>query len=126
MAIESDDPATGELPRVSADDTGGPPRPHRFRPFRFTLKLLAFFAIVYFAMVTIVPGVREATGAFCNEAKLRCVSLHRVLQEAASKVRSTRLFYPAELAMTSDGAAVVGRWFADEIYRWLGELGFRS
>lgn len=64
--------------------------------------------------------------AFCNEAKLRCVSLHRVLQEAASKLRSTRLFYPAELAMTSDGAAVVGRWFADEIYRWLGELGFRS
>ncbi|HEY0518436.1 MAG TPA: lysylphosphatidylglycerol synthase transmembrane domain-containing protein [Ilumatobacteraceae bacterium] len=62
MAIESDDPATGELPRVSSDDTGGPPRPRRFRPFRFTLKLLAFFAIVYFAMVTIVPGVREATG----------------------------------------------------------------
>ena len=68
MAIESDDPATGELPRVSADDTGGPPRPHRFRPFRFTLKLLAFFAIVYFAMVTIVPGVREASG------KLRTVN----------------------------------------------------
>ncbi len=68
MAIESDDPATGELPRISADDTGGPPRPHRFRPFRFTLKLLAFFAIVYFAMVTIVPGVREATG------KLRTVN----------------------------------------------------
>ena len=68
MAIDSDDPATGELPRVSADDTGGPPRPHRFRPFRFTLKLLAFFAIVYFAMVTIVPGVREATG------KLRTVN----------------------------------------------------
>jgi putative heme transporter len=68
MAIDSDDPATGELPVVSADDTGGPPRPHRFRPFRFTLKLLAFFAIVYFAMVTIVPGVREATG------KLRTVN----------------------------------------------------
>lgn len=62
MAIESDDPATGELPRVSPDDTGGPPRPRRFRPFRFTLKLLAFVAIVYFAMVTIVPGVREAAG----------------------------------------------------------------
>jgi putative heme transporter len=62
MAIESDDPATGELPRVSPDDTGGPPRPHRFRPFRFTLRLLAFVAIAYFAMVTIVPGVREAAG----------------------------------------------------------------
>jgi putative heme transporter len=68
MAIESDDPATGELPRVSPDDTGGPPRPRRFRPFRFTLKLLAFVAIVYFAMVTIVPGVREAAG------KLRSVN----------------------------------------------------
>ena len=62
MAIGSDDPATGELPRVSADDTGGPPRPHRFRPYRFTLKLLLFFTVVYFAMVTIVPGVREAAG----------------------------------------------------------------
>ncbi|HZY07970.1 MAG TPA: hypothetical protein VFE69_09505, partial [Ilumatobacteraceae bacterium] len=60
MAIESDDPATGELPRVSPDDTGGPPRPRRFRPFRFTLKLLAGVTIVYFAAVTVVPGVREA------------------------------------------------------------------
>ena len=68
MAIESDDPATGELPRVSSDDTGGPPRPRRFRPFRFTLKLLAFVAIIYFAMLTIIPGVREATG------KLRTVN----------------------------------------------------
>jgi putative heme transporter len=68
MAIDSDDPATGELPRVSADDTGGPPRPRRFRPFRFTLKLFAFVTIVYFAMVTIVPGVREAAG------KLRTVN----------------------------------------------------
>jgi uncharacterized protein (TIRG00374 family) len=62
MAIGSDDPATGELPRVSADDTGGPPRPRRFRPYRFTLKLLLFFTVIYFAMVTIVPGVREAAG----------------------------------------------------------------
>ena len=46
MAIESGDPATGELPRVSSDDTGGPPRPRRFRPVRFTLKLLAFVTIV--------------------------------------------------------------------------------
>ena len=68
MAIESDDPATGELPRVSSDDTGGPPRPRRFRPFRFTLKLLAFFAIVYFAMVTIVPVFARPTG------KLRTVN----------------------------------------------------
>ncbi|MEO7369256.1 MAG: lysylphosphatidylglycerol synthase transmembrane domain-containing protein [Ilumatobacteraceae bacterium] len=68
MAIYSDDPATGELPRISSDDTGGPPRPRRFRPFRFTLKLLAFVTIVYFAIVTIIPGVREAA------SKLRTVN----------------------------------------------------
>ncbi len=54
--------ATGELPRVSIDDTGGPPRPGRFRGFRFTLKLIAFVGIVYFAAVTVVPGVRRAAG----------------------------------------------------------------
>lgn len=68
MAIDSDDPATGELPRVSSDDTGGPPRPRRFRPIRFTLKLLAFVTVVYIATYTIVPGFREATG------KLRTVN----------------------------------------------------
>src|SRR5215207_5301280 len=51
---------TGELPAVSHDDTGGPPRPRRFRPVRLTLKLLLFFAVVYFAIVTVVPGVRKA------------------------------------------------------------------
>ncbi len=61
MAIESDDPATGELPRVSPDDTGGPPRPRRFRPFRFTVKLLAFITVVYLASVTVIPGARKAT-----------------------------------------------------------------
>ncbi|MGZ4740238.1 MAG: lysylphosphatidylglycerol synthase transmembrane domain-containing protein, partial [Ilumatobacteraceae bacterium] len=66
MAIESDDPATGELPRVSSDDTGGPPRPHRFRPFRFTLKLLAFIMIIYLGMFTILPGVRNATRQLSN------------------------------------------------------------
>ena len=51
-----------------SDDTGGPPRPRRFRPFRFTLKLLAFVTIVYFATVTSLPGVREAA------SKLRTVN----------------------------------------------------
>jgi putative heme transporter len=66
MAIESDDPATGELPRVSADDTGGPPRPRRFRPFRFTLKLFLFVTIIYLASVTIIPGARKATSELRN------------------------------------------------------------
>jgi hypothetical protein len=52
--------ATGELPRVSLDDTGGPPRPRRFASFRFTLKLLLFVGVVYLALVTVIPGVRKA------------------------------------------------------------------
>lgn len=66
MAIESDDPATGELPRVSSDDTGGPPRPRRFRPFRFTLKLLAFVMVLYLGTFTILPGVRNASRQLRN------------------------------------------------------------
>ncbi len=62
MAIGEDDPATGELPVISPDDTGGPPRPRRFRPVRFTLKLLAFVVVVYLALFTIIPGVRKAAG----------------------------------------------------------------
>ncbi len=54
--------ATGELPQISHDDTGGPPRPGRFRHFRMTLKLLVFVLILYFAISVIVPGVRNAAG----------------------------------------------------------------
>lgn len=60
MAFEFGDPATGELPRVSLDDTGGPPRPRRFRSFRLTLKLLLIVVVVYVALATVVPGVRQA------------------------------------------------------------------
>ncbi len=49
MAAEPIGPLTGELPRVSLDDTGGPPRPHRFRPFRLSLKIIAFAVVIYFA-----------------------------------------------------------------------------
>jgi uncharacterized protein (TIRG00374 family) len=66
VAHEFDLTATGELPRVSLDDTGGPPRPGRFRSFRFTLKLIAFVGIGYFAFVTVVPGVRRAAGELQN------------------------------------------------------------
>lgn len=47
---------------MSPDDTGGPPRPPRFRRFRLTLKLLVLVLVVYFAIVTVVPGVRKAIG----------------------------------------------------------------
>lgn len=57
---EEEDPLTGELPLVSPDDTGGPPRPRRFRPFRLSIKLILFVLVIYFAVVTVVPGVRKA------------------------------------------------------------------
>ncbi|MBI4884895.1 MAG: flippase-like domain-containing protein [Actinobacteria bacterium] len=60
MAIGSVDPLTGELPRVSLDDTGGPPRPRRARPFRLTLKLLAVVLVVWFFVLPLIPGMRNA------------------------------------------------------------------
>jgi putative heme transporter len=104
MAIESDDPATGELPRVSSDDTGGPPRPRRFRPFRFTLKLLAFFAIVYFAMVTIVPGFREATG------KLRTVNPALLLLGLGLEVTALFAYTLLTRAALGDEGNRISRW----------------
>ncbi|MDO8390665.1 MAG: lysylphosphatidylglycerol synthase transmembrane domain-containing protein [Actinomycetota bacterium] len=53
---------TGELPRVSPDVTGGPPRPRRIRPFHFTVKLLLFAVVIYFGAATIIPGVRRSAG----------------------------------------------------------------
>ncbi len=67
MVHEYDAPPTGELPRVSVDDTGGPPRPGRFvRRFRFTLKLIAFIGIVYVAVVSVLPPARRAAGELQN------------------------------------------------------------
>lgn len=57
---------TGELPRLSPDDTGGPPRPRRIRPVHFTLKLGAFIVVVYFGFATIIPGVRKSWGELSN------------------------------------------------------------
>lgn len=60
MAIESAGSQTGELPCVSLDDTGGPPRPRRVRPFRLTLKLLALSMVVWFFVLPLIPGMRKA------------------------------------------------------------------
>jgi uncharacterized protein (TIRG00374 family) len=60
--IEPNGLHTGELPRVSYDDTGGPPRPRRYRHFHLTLKLLAFVFVIYFSAVTLIPGFRNAAG----------------------------------------------------------------
>lgn len=53
-------PLTGELPRVSLDDTGGPPRPRRVRPIRLTVKALAFAIVVWFFVIPLIPGMRKA------------------------------------------------------------------
>jgi uncharacterized protein (TIRG00374 family) len=99
--------STGELPRVSLDDTGGPPRPRRFHRFRFTLRLLVFLGIVYFAAVTVVPGARKAAtelsrvdpvlialGFVLEIASLYCYSLltRAALGDAGRVVTAWRLF----------------------------------
>ncbi|MEI8240743.1 MAG: lysylphosphatidylglycerol synthase transmembrane domain-containing protein, partial [Actinomycetota bacterium] len=60
MADDAVGPLTGELPRVSLDDTGGPPRPRRVRPIRLTLKVLAISAIIWFFVLPLIPGMRKA------------------------------------------------------------------
>ncbi|MFZ9040528.1 MAG: lysylphosphatidylglycerol synthase transmembrane domain-containing protein [Ilumatobacteraceae bacterium] len=45
---------TGELPAIDADD--GPRR----RPFRFSLKLLAFATVLYYFVVPLIPDFRNA------------------------------------------------------------------
>jgi uncharacterized membrane protein YbhN (UPF0104 family) len=64
--IASLGPQTGELPRVSYDDTGGPPRPRRYQHFHLTLKLLAFVFVIYFSAVTLIPGFRNAAGTLID------------------------------------------------------------
>ena len=60
MANDEWDYVTGELPRVSLDDTGGPPRPPRFRRSRLTVKLLAIVLVVWFFVIPLIPGMRAA------------------------------------------------------------------
>ena len=47
-------PSTGELPVL--DDDRGPDR----KSFRFTLKLLAFAAVIYYFVIPILPNFRDA------------------------------------------------------------------
>ena len=69
MAFDPEGPLTGELPRVNPDDTGGPPRPHRFRPLRLSLKLAAIaLVIVATSAIMAVYGWRLALNAWGQEA----------------------------------------------------------
>ena len=85
---------TGELPRLSPDDTGGPPRPRRIRPVHFTLKLFAFLVVVYFGFATIIPGVRRSWGELRNVAALYAYSLltKAALGDAGHELSTFRLF----------------------------------
>ncbi|MCU1502910.1 MAG: hypothetical protein JWM12_2264 [Ilumatobacteraceae bacterium] len=60
MEAEPDHLLTGELPVVRHDDTGGPPRPPRFRPVRITLKVALALIVVYFGATLVIPGVRKS------------------------------------------------------------------
>lgn len=66
MAIDPVGPLTGELPKVSPDDTGGPPRPRRRRPFRFSLKVLFAVAVVYYAVLPQIPKTQDAVTKLRN------------------------------------------------------------
>ena len=105
--MDSVGPLTGELPRVSLDDTGGPPRPHRFRPFRLSLKLVAFLLIVNYVVLPLLPDFRKAmdelrsvspllliVGLLLQMSALYCYSLltKAALGEAGHQVSRWRLF----------------------------------
>lgn len=100
-------PLTGELPRVSLDDTGGPPRPRRVRPVRLTLKALAVALVVWFFVIPLIPGLRKAAtdlrtvnpallvaGLVLQLSALFCYSLltRAALGESAKIISRLRLF----------------------------------
>jgi uncharacterized protein (TIRG00374 family) len=105
--MDSVGPLTGELPRVSLDDTGGPPRPHRFRPFRLSLKVLAFVLIINYILLPLIPDFRKAlhelssvsplllsVGLLLQMLALLCYSLltKAALGEAGHQISRMRLF----------------------------------
>ena len=100
-------PLTGELPRVSLDDTGGPPRPRRARPLRLSLKVLALALVLWFFVFPLIPGMRKAAtdlkqvnpallvlGLTLQMAALFCYSLltRAALGESMHSISRFRLF----------------------------------
>ena len=66
VAIEPLDHPTGELPRVSLDDTGGPPRPRRVRPLRLSVKLILAAIIINYFVLPLVPNFKQAIEELTN------------------------------------------------------------
>jgi len=100
-------PRTGELPRVSLDDTGGPPRPRRFRPLRLSLKVVAFALLINYIVLPLLPDFRKALdelssvnplllsiGLLMQILALLCYSLltKAALGEAGHQISRMRLF----------------------------------
>ncbi len=105
--MDSVGPLTGELPRVSLDDTGGPPRPRRFRPLRLSLKVVAFALVINYILLPLIPDFRKAVdelssvsplllalGLFMQMMALLCYSLltKAALGEAGHQISRMRLF----------------------------------
>ena len=103
MAFDPEGPLTGELPRVNPDDTGGPPRPHRFRPLRLSLKVAAIALVIYFAW-GVIPDVKKAM------EELR--SVNPFLLAAGLGLQLAALFCYSLLTKSALGPAghVVSRW----------------
>ncbi|MSR15979.1 MAG: hypothetical protein EXR86_15810 [Gammaproteobacteria bacterium] len=60
--------------------------------------------------------------SFCTQHKIRCISLHNPMHEAGEH---SSLFFANELALSLEGSNWVGSWLAEEILRWMLELGYR-
>ncbi len=103
MALEPVGPLTGELPRVSLDDTGGPPRPRRVRPLRLTLKVLAVAVVLWFFVLPLIPGMRKAASELS--------SVNPALLAAGLVLQLAALFAYTMLTMAAlgDGRKVISK-----------------
>lgn len=97
-------PLTGELPRVSLDDTGGPPRPHRFRPFRLSLKLVAFLLIINYIVLPLLPDFRKAMD------ELRSVSPLLLAIGLLLQISALYCYSLLTKAALGDAGRTISRW----------------
>ncbi len=63
---------------------------------------------------------------FCADNQIKCISLHRAMQEAATQSAGAPMFHRNEIALSLPGATWLGEWLAKEILGWMVELGYRS
>ncbi|MEI2707064.1 MAG: lysylphosphatidylglycerol synthase transmembrane domain-containing protein [Ilumatobacteraceae bacterium] len=104
MTEAQDAVRTGELPQISHDDTGGPPRPRRFKRLRLSLKLLILAAVIYYVLVSVIPGVRKAAH------ELRTVNFWLLLTGVALEMTALYCYSLLTRAALGDGAKAVSTW----------------